>query len=73
MMGTYQIDANGFIIPQNNGGENLLAATLVAGQPWTMTVEPFCPDASPGRMSASACSSAASRGSRPMSSTRPAS
>jgi hypothetical protein len=22
-MGTYQIDANGFIVPQNNGGENL--------------------------------------------------
>jgi hypothetical protein len=49
MMGTYQIDANGFIIPQNRGGENLLAATLVAGQPWTMRVEPFCPDASPGQ------------------------
>lgn len=47
-MGTYQIDANGFIIPQNNGGENLLAASLVAGQPWTMTIEPFAPDATSG-------------------------
>lgn len=47
-MGTYQIDANGFIIPQGNGGENLAAATLVAGQPWTSIVEPFCPDANPG-------------------------
>lgn len=49
MMGTYQITNNGFIVPQNNGGENLLAATLVAGQPWTMIAEPFCPDASPGQ------------------------
>lgn len=48
-MGTYQIDANGFIIPQNNGGENLAAASLIAGQPWTMIAEPFCPDASPGQ------------------------
>jgi hypothetical protein len=48
MMGTYQIDANGFIVPQNNGGENLAIASLVAGQPWTMTVEPFCPVASSG-------------------------
>jgi len=47
-MGTYQIDANGFIVPQNNGGENLAIASLVAGQPWTMTVEPFADDATPG-------------------------
>jgi hypothetical protein len=47
-MGIYQIDANGFIVPQFNGGENLNAASLVAGQQWTMIVEPFCPDASPG-------------------------
>jgi hypothetical protein len=47
-MGTYQVDANGNIIPQFNGGENLSIASLVAGQPWTMTAEPFCPDASPG-------------------------
>jgi hypothetical protein len=47
-MGIYQINANGFIIPQNNGGENMLAASLVAGQPWTSTVEPFAPAATPG-------------------------
>lgn len=49
MMGTYQIDANGKIIPQNNAGENLLSAQLVAGQPWTATLEPFVPDAPPGQ------------------------
>ncbi len=50
MMGTYTIDADGNIIPQNNGGENLLAATLVAGQPWTAILEPFAPDATtPGQ------------------------
>jgi hypothetical protein len=49
MMGTYLIDANGFIIPQNNGGENLASAALVAGQPWTATLEPFVPDAQPGQ------------------------
>ncbi len=49
MMGTYTIDANGNIIPQNNGGENLLAATLVAGQTWTSILEPFVPDAAPGQ------------------------
>ena len=48
MMGTYQIDANGFIVPQGQGGENLAAVSLVAGQPWTMIAEPFCPDAQPG-------------------------
>jgi hypothetical protein len=47
-MGTYQIDANGFIVPQFNGGEDLTITSLVAGQPWTMTVEPFAPDATPG-------------------------
>jgi hypothetical protein len=47
-MGTYQIDANGNIIPQFNGGENLEIASLVAGQPWTMTVEPFAPISQPG-------------------------
>lgn len=47
-MGTYQVDGNGNIIPQGNGGENLAAASLVAGQPWTSIVEPFCPDANPG-------------------------
>lgn len=49
MMGTYQIDANGNIIPQNNGGENLLSATLVAGQMWTATFEPFIPLPAPGQ------------------------
>ncbi len=49
MMGTYLVDANGNIIPQNNGGENLSAASLVAGQPWTATLEPFVPDAAPGQ------------------------
>lgn len=47
-MGTYQIDANGNIVPQNNGGENLAIASLVAGQPWTMMTEPFAPDAPSG-------------------------
>lgn len=49
MMGTYGIDANGFIIPQFNGGEDLTAPTLVAGQSWTATLEPFVPDAQPGQ------------------------
>jgi hypothetical protein len=49
VMGTYQIDQNGNIIPQFNGGENLEIASLVAGQPWTMTVEPFAPISSPGQ------------------------
>ncbi|TAL43846.1 MAG: hypothetical protein EPN91_05675 [Salinibacterium sp.] len=45
MMGTYQVDANGFIIPQGNAGENLSSGALVAGQPWTSILEPFVPDA----------------------------
>jgi hypothetical protein len=49
VMGTYQIDANGFIIAQFNGGEDLTVSTLVAGQPWTLTVEPFAPDADAGK------------------------
>lgn len=48
-MGTYLIDANGFIIPQNNGGEDLTVATLIGGQPWTATYEPFIPHAAPGQ------------------------
>jgi hypothetical protein len=47
-MGTYFIDANGNIIPQNLGGENLSSNQLVAGQPWTATLEPFSPLAPPG-------------------------
>lgn len=42
-MGTYQIDGQGYIVPQNNGGENLASLDLVAGQPWTATLEPFIP------------------------------
>lgn len=40
-MGLYQIDANGFIIPQFIGGEDLASAQLVAGQAWSSTFEPF--------------------------------
>lgn len=47
-MGIYNVDANGFIIAQNIDGENLSSASLVAGQPWTATLEPFVPDAQPG-------------------------
>jgi hypothetical protein len=47
-MGTYSVDANGFITPQGNAGENLGAAYLIAGQPWTATMEPFAPAAPPG-------------------------
>jgi hypothetical protein len=48
VLGVYQIDATGNIIPQNNGGENLAIASLVAGQSWTMTIEPFAPIAQQG-------------------------
>ncbi len=47
-MGTYQVDGNGFIVPQNQGGENLNSAQLIAGQPWTAVFEPFIPDAGMG-------------------------
>jgi hypothetical protein len=47
-MGDYVIDADGFIIPQFTGGEDLTDVALAAGRPWTMTVEPFCPDAPSG-------------------------
>jgi hypothetical protein len=49
MMGTYQVDANGNIVPQGQGGENLASPQLVAGQPWAATLEPFVPDAQPGQ------------------------
>jgi len=49
MMGTYQIDADGFIIPQFNGGEDLTAPTLVAGIAWTATLEPFIPPVQAGQ------------------------
>lgn len=48
VMGTYQVDADGFIVPQFNGGEDLTLLSLVAGQPWTMTTEPFAPAAQSG-------------------------
>lgn len=48
-MGTYSVDANGFIIPQFEGGENLTDGYVLAGQPWLSVLEPFCPDASPGQ------------------------
>jgi hypothetical protein len=48
-MGIYSVDANGFIVPQFIGGENLASPQLVAGRPWTATLEPFTPEASPGQ------------------------
>jgi len=51
IMGTYQIDLNGHLVPQFIGGENLLSPQLVAGQPWTAMIEPFAPDAPPGQSS----------------------
>lgn len=47
-MGMYQVDANGWIIPQNQGGENLASTNLIAGQMWTATYEPFVPHAPAG-------------------------
>jgi hypothetical protein len=49
MMGTYQIDANGNLVPQNNAGENFTSATLSCGQAWTATLEPFVPAVQPGQ------------------------
>lgn len=48
-MGTYSVDANGFIVPQFVGGENLTDGYVLAGQPWISVLEPFAPDASPGQ------------------------
>lgn len=48
-MGLYQIDANGFLIPQNFGGENLASAQLMVGQAWIGTIEPFIPSPAPGQ------------------------
>ena len=48
-MGQYQVDANGFIVPQFTGGENLTDGFVLAGQPWLSVLEPFAPDASPGQ------------------------
>lgn len=49
MMGTYNVDANGFLIPQNNAGEDFTSVTLTAGQAWTATFEPFVPAVQPGQ------------------------
>lgn len=49
MMGTYQIDGNGSLVPQNNAGEDFTVATLVAGKAWTATLEPFVPAVQPGQ------------------------
>lgn len=48
-MGIYNVDPNGWIIPQNQDGENLASTQLVAGQPWTAVFEPFIPDAGSGQ------------------------
>lgn len=48
-MGTYQIDAQGYIIPQFLAGEDLTRLDLVAGQDWTATLEPFVPAAQAGQ------------------------
>lgn len=49
MMGTYTVDADGFLIPQNNGGEDLTSVNLVVGQAWTATLEPFIPAVQAGQ------------------------
>jgi hypothetical protein len=49
MMGTYQIDNNGFIVPQGAGGEDLTAASLVAGIAWIAVLEPFIPPVQAGQ------------------------
>jgi len=48
-LGLYSIDANGFLIAQNFGGEDLTSSQLVVGQAWTGTVEPFVPAPGPGQ------------------------
>lgn len=48
-MGTYVVDSAGNIVPQGLGGEDLTLASLVAGQPWTATLEPFIPSAKEGQ------------------------
>lgn len=47
--GTYQVDANGFIIPQFIANENLSSPNLIAGLGWSATFEPWAPDAPPGQ------------------------
>jgi len=48
-MGAYTINSAGNIVPRNLPGENLLATTLVAGQKWTATLEPWVPPAQGGQ------------------------
>jgi hypothetical protein len=48
-MGTYNIDANGFIIPQFIGSENLASSQLIAGQTWLALLEIWMPGATPGQ------------------------
>ena len=48
-MGIYNVDANGFIIPQFIGGENLASVNLVAGQTWIAQLELWMPGATPGQ------------------------
>src|SRR5215469_2801171 len=48
-LGTYHVDANGFLIAQGTPGENLSSIQLVAGQSWTAALEPFMPEAPPGQ------------------------
>jgi hypothetical protein len=50
-MGIYNVDGNGFLIPQFSGGENLSSSQLVAGQAWTAILEPFTPEATPSGQS----------------------
>ena len=48
-MGMYNVDGNGFIIPQFIGGENLASPNLVAGQTWIANLELWMPGATPGQ------------------------
>lgn len=48
-MGTYTVDADGFLVPQHFGGEDLTSLTLLCGQSWTATLEPFIPMVQPGQ------------------------
>jgi hypothetical protein len=46
-LGTYAIDGTGHVIP-NSPGEDLSSVTLMGGQPWICTIEPFIPNADTG-------------------------
>jgi hypothetical protein len=48
-LGLYNIDANGFLIPQFTGGENLASSQLIVGQAWTATFEPWVAGMEPGQ------------------------